>query len=37
MILDWEDPLEEGTATPSGVLAWRVPWREPHRVEKSWT
>ena len=24
----WEDPLEEGTATPSGVLAWRIPWTE---------
>ena len=21
-----EDPLEEGTATPSSVLAWTVPW-----------
>ena len=25
-----EDPLEEGVATRSSVLAWRVPWtREP--------
>ena len=23
--LGWEDPLEEGTATPSSVLAWRIP------------
>ena len=23
-----EDPLEEGMATPSGILAWRVPWTE---------
>ena len=26
--LDWEDPLEEGTATNSNILAWRVPWTE---------
>ena len=24
--LDWEDPLEKGTATHSSVLAWRIPW-----------
>ena len=23
--LDWEDPLEEGTATHSRILAWRIP------------
>ena len=23
-----EDPLEEGTATHSSVLAWRSPWTE---------
>ena len=23
-----EDPLEEGTATHSSVLAWRIPWTE---------
>ena len=22
----WEDPLEEGRATHSSVLAWRMPW-----------
>ena len=22
----WEDPLEEGKATHSSVLAWRMPW-----------
>ena len=22
----WEDPLEEGKATHSSVLAWRKPW-----------
>ena len=24
--LDWEDPLEKGTATHSRILAWRIPW-----------
>ena len=23
-----EDPLEKGTATPSSILAWRIPWTE---------
>ena len=23
--LDWEDPPEEGMATHSSVLAWRIP------------
>ena len=23
--LDWEDPLEEGMATHSRILAWRIP------------
>ena len=23
-----EDPLEEGMATHSGILAWRIPWAE---------
>ena len=26
--LGWEDPLEEGMATPSSILAWRSPWTE---------
>ena len=26
--LGWEDPLEEGIATHSSVLAWRIPWTE---------
>ena len=26
--LVWEDPLEEGMATHSSVLAWRIPWTE---------
>ena len=24
----WGDPLEEGTATHSSILAWRIPWTE---------
>ena len=37
-----EDPLEEGMATHSSILAWRIPWTEEpgrlwpiYRVEKS--
>ena len=26
--LSWEDPLEEGMATPSSILAWEIPWTE---------
>ena len=39
----WEDPLEEGMATHSNILAWRIPmdrgvWRATaHQVAKSWT
>ena len=41
--LGWEDPLEEGMATHSSILAWRVPmdrgagWVTVHGVAKSWT
>ena len=24
--LGWEDPLENGKATHSSILAWRIPW-----------
>ena len=32
--LDWEDPVEEGMAAHSSILAWRIPvdrgtWRVP--------
>ena len=28
--LGWEDPLEEGMATHSSILAWRIPMdKEP--------
>ena len=26
--LGWEDPIEEGMATHSSILAWRIPWIE---------
>ena len=41
--LDWEDPLEEGMATHSSILAWRIPmdrevWQiTVHRITKSRT
>ena len=41
--LGWEDPLEEGMATHSSILAWRTPmdrgaWQAMvHRVTKSRT
>ena len=31
--LGWEDPLEEGMATLSNILAWGTPWTdEPGRL-----
>ena len=41
--LGWEDPLEEGMATHSSILAWRIPldrgtwWVTVHGVAKSQT
>ena len=26
--LGQEDPLEKGMATHSGILAWKIPWKE---------
>ena len=26
--LGWEDPLQEGKAIHSSILAWRIPWTE---------
>ena len=43
LALGWEDPLEEGMATHSSILAWRIPmdggaWQATvHGVAKSWT
>ena len=35
---DWEDPLEEGMATHSSILAWRISWwATVHGVAESWT
>ena len=32
--LGWEDPLEEGTATHSNILAWRIPQtQEPEGLQ----
>ena len=32
--LGWEDPLEEGMATHSSILAGRIPWmEEPGRLQ----
>ena len=42
-LLGWEDPLEEGMANCSSIVAWRIPmdrgaWRAiVHGVAKSWT
>ena len=27
-LLGREDPLEEEMATPSSILAWKIPWTE---------
>ena len=41
--LGWEDPLEEGMAPHSNILAWKIrmdrgAWRAAvHGVAKSWT
>ena len=41
--LGWEDPLKKEMATPSSILAWRIPWTggpwqvTVHRVAKSRT
>ena len=32
--LGWEDPLKEGMAIHSSILAWRIPWtEEPSRLQ----
>ena len=34
LFLGWEDPLEEGMATHSSILAWRIPQiEEPGRLQ----
>ena len=35
--LGWEDPLEEGMATHSSILVWRIPWtEEPGGLQSIW-
>ena len=31
--LHWEDPLEKEMATHSSILAWKIPWMEPGRLQ----
>ena len=26
--LGWKDPVDDGMATHSSILAWRIPWTE---------
>ena len=33
--LGWEDSQEEGMATHSSILAWRIPWTEEPGVLQS--
>ena len=39
--LGWKDPLENGKATHSSIMAWRILWNSMdsivHGVAKSWT
>ena len=34
--LGWEDPLEEGMATHSSILAWGIPWTEEPKGYRPW-
>ena len=34
--LGWEDPLEEGMATHSSILSWRIPWTEEPGSYSPW-
>ena len=36
--LGQEDPLENGMATHSSILAWRIPWtEEPCGLQSMWS
>ena len=36
--LGWEHPWEEGMATHSTILAWRIPWtEEPGGLQSMWS
>ena len=34
--LDGEDPLEEGMAAHSSILAWKIPWKIPWTLAGFW-
>ena len=34
--LGWEDPLEEGMATHSSIVTWRISWTEEPGGLQSW-
>ena len=34
--LGWENPLVEGMATHSSILAWRIPWTEEPGSYSPW-
>ena len=34
--LGWEDPLEKGMVTHSGILARRIPWTEEPMDRGAW-
>ena len=37
LILGGEDPLEDGMAAHSSILAWRIPWiEEPSGLQSMW-
>ena len=33
--LGWEDPLENEIATHSSILAWKILWMEPGRLQST--
>ena len=36
VFLGWKDPLAEGMATHSSILAWRIPWTEEPGLYMNW-
>ena len=36
--LSWEDPLEEEMASPTSILAWKIPWTDgPGKLQSMWS
>ena len=35
-LLGQKFPLEKGTATPSSILTWRIPWTEEPGAYSPW-